>query len=162
MASSKKKKQVLPAGFLDGPAPNLTKSIINFKEEGLPEYEKCWAVVLDGVLSEEECRQLLTAAESTTNGEWERAMVNIGGGFQAMYEDTRKCGRIIYDDRELAAKLWARIEAVAPDIHRLENWPGATGMGPFRRKETWKMTRLNERLRFLKYVGGEYFKGTYG
>ena len=31
-------------------------------------------------------------------------------------------------------------------------------MGPTKRKEVWKVTRLNERLRFLKYVGGEYFR----
>jgi hypothetical protein len=161
MASSDKTKQGLPAGFLDGPAPNLTKTIIDFKEDGLPEYQNCWAVVLDGVLSEEECHQLVAMAEATTNGEWERAMVNIGGGFQIIYEDTRMCGRIIYDSRELAAKLWARVEATVPEIQRLESWPDVTGVGPAKRKEIWKMTRLNERMRFLKYVGGEYFKGMY-
>lgn len=162
MDSSEIKTHKLPDGFLDGPAPSLTKSVIDFKNEGLPEYEKCWAVVLDGVLSEEECRQLVVAAEAATNGQWERAMVNIGGGFQALYEDTRKCGRIILDNRELAAKVWARVEDAVPDIQRLENWASVTGLGPWKRKETWKMTRLNERMRFLKYVGGEYFKGTYG
>ena len=161
MASSENKQQRLPAGFLNGPAPNLTKTVINFTEDGLSEYENCWAVILDGVLSEEECRQLVANAEATANGEWERAMVNIGGGKQAMYEDTRKCGRIIYDSRELASKIWARVETAVPDIQRLENWAGVTGMGPKKRKETWKMTRLNERMRFLKYVGGEYFKRMY-
>jgi hypothetical protein len=161
MALPQEKKYDLPAGFLNGPAPNLTKSVIDFQKEGFPEYEKCWAVVLDGVLSETECKQLVAAAEATTNGVWERALVNIGGGLQAMYEDTRKCGRIIWDDREMVAKIWARIEAAVPDIHRLENWANVTGNGPAKRKETWTMTRLNERMRFLKYVGGEYFKGMY-
>ncbi|KAF2681087.1 oxidoreductase domain-containing protein [Lentithecium fluviatile CBS 122367] len=151
-------KNGLPAGFLDGPAPNLTKSVIDFKKEGLFEYEERWAVVLDGVLSEEECDHLIAAAEATTGGVWERAMVNVGGGMQAMYEDVRKCGRIIWDDREMVARIWARIEASVPEIHRLENWPTVTGPGPSKRKETWKATRLNERMRFLKYVGGEYFK----
>jgi hypothetical protein len=161
MASSEVKKHALPAGLLDGPAPNLTKSIIDFKKGGLPEYEDSWAVVLDGVLSEEECRQLVATAETATDGVWERAMVNIGGGRQALYEDTRNCGRIIIDDRELAAKLWARVEAAVPDIHRLAAWANVTGAGPWKRNETWKLTRLNERMRFLKYVGGEYFKGMY-
>lgn len=149
----------LPNGFLEGPAPNLTRSDIDFTKGGIPEYEGSWAVVLDGVLSQEECDQLVAVAEATTNGTWERALVNIGGGMQAMYEDTRKCGRIILDDRVLAAKIWARVENSVPEIHRLQNWPGVMGNGPMRRKETWKLTRLNERLRFLKYVGGEYFKG---
>ncbi|KAF1851558.1 oxidoreductase domain-containing protein [Cucurbitaria berberidis CBS 394.84] len=145
----------LPEGFLEGPAPNLTRSDVDFAKGGLP---NAWAVVLDGVLTEQECDELVAAAEATTNGEWERAMVNIGGGFQALYEDTRKCGRIIWDDRETMAKLWARIEGSVPEIHRLQNWASVTGNGPVKWEETWKMTRLNERQRFLKYVGGEYFK----
>jgi hypothetical protein len=149
----------LPEDFLTGPAPNLERSDIDFAKEGLTEYDGQWAVVLDGVLSEEECEQLVAAAEATTNGEWERAMVNIGGGFQAMIEETRKCGRIIWDNRELMAKLWARIEGSVPEIHRLEKCARITGNGPAKRNEVWKVSRLNERQRFLKYVGGEYFKG---
>ncbi|KAF2853482.1 hypothetical protein T440DRAFT_465874 [Plenodomus tracheiphilus IPT5] len=155
----------LPDSFLEGPAPALERSDINFVKENLPEYEGVWAVVLDGVMTEEECNQLVAAAEATTDGTWERALVNIGGGMQAMYEDTRKCGRIIWDNREVMAKLWARIEASVPEIHELRNWADVTGNGPFKRNETWKVTRLNERGRYLKYTGGEYFKahcdGTY-
>jgi hypothetical protein len=36
-----------------------------------------------------------------------------------------------------------------------------TGNGPAKRGETWKVTRLNERGRYLKYTGGEYFKRMY-
>jgi len=156
----------LPEGFLSGPAPNLTRTDIDLQKNGIvPHYDNLWATVLDGVLSEEECEVFLAAAESTTDGEWERAMVNIGGGMQAMYEDTRKCGRIIWDDKDVVAKLWARIADAVPDIHELSNRPHVTGNGPAKRNETWKLTRLNERMRFLKYIGGEYFKehcdGTY-
>ena len=151
----------LPHGFLEGPAPNLTKNKINFNKEGLPVYQDAWAVVLDGVLTEEECKTLLEAAEATTDGKWERALVNIGGGMQAMYEDTRKCGRIIWDNKEIMTKIWARIETSVPEIHRLQNWAEVTGIGPVRRRETWKVTRLNERGRYLKYIGGEYFKRIY-
>lgn len=149
----------LPDGFLDGPAPALKKETIDFAKGGLPEYEKAWAVVLDGIMTEEECKQLVTVAEATTNGKWERALVNIGGGQQAMYDDIRKCGRIIWDSHELMTKLWVRIEAAVPEIHRLQNWADVTGNGPARRNETWVVSRLNERARFLKYMGGEYFKG---
>lgn len=151
----------LPGGFLEGPAPNLTKNKIDFSKGGLPEYKDAWAVVLDGVLSEEECKALLEAAEATTDGKWERALVNIGGGMQAMYEDARKCGRIIWDNKEIMTRLWTRIEASVPEIHRLQNWAEVTGNGPARRGETWKVTRLNERGRYLKYIGGEYFKRMY-
>lgn len=148
----------LPKGFLDGPAPNLQKVKVDFTKGRLPEYEGRWAVVLDGVMTEDECDQLVAAAEATTERKWERAMVNIGGGMQVMYEDTRKCGRIIWDSRELMEKLWARIEGAVPEIHHLENWASVTGVGPVKRNEVWNLTRLNERGRFLKYVGGEYFK----
>lgn len=151
----------LPESFLSGPAPSLTRSDIDFEKDGLPMYKGSWAVVLDGVLSQEECDTLIAAAEATTDSVWERAMVNIGGGEQALYEDTRKCGRIIWDNRDLAAKLWARIEATVPEIHSLKAWPSVTGSGPAKWEETWQVTRLNERLRFLKYVGGEYFKGMF-
>lgn len=157
MASTKKFE--LGEGFLDGPAPNLTRRNVNWKKGGLPEYDHLWAVVLDGVLSQEECDMLVAAAEATTDGKWERAMVNVGGGRQAMYEDVRNCGRIIWDSRDLVAKLWARIEASVPEVHRLQNWADVTGDGPVKRKEVWNVTRLNERMRFLKYTGGEYFKG---
>ncbi|PSN67210.1 oxidoreductase domain-containing protein [Corynespora cassiicola Philippines] len=148
----------LPEGFLDGPAPDLHKSYINFLDEGLPEYNGLWAAVLDGVMSEEECKMLVAAAEATTHGTWERAMINIGGGFQRLMTEERNCGRIIWDNRELAAKIWARVEASVPEIHSLYGQPRITGVGPARWNETWKVTRLNERLRFLKYTGGEYFR----
>ncbi|ORY16545.1 hypothetical protein BCR34DRAFT_476133 [Clohesyomyces aquaticus] len=149
----------LPEDFLTGPAPNLTKTYIDFVKGGLGRYKDDWAVVLDGVLSEDECDALIAAAEATAEGKtWERAMVNVGGGEQRLYEDTRKCGRIIWDNRELVARIWARCEAAVPEIHRLENWGTVTGPGPVKRKEVWKLTRLNERMRFLKYTGGEYFK----
>jgi hypothetical protein len=101
---------------------------------------------------------LVAAAESTTGGKWERAMVNIGGGRQRIDEDTRNCGRIIWDSPEIVAKIWARVEASVPELQRLENWPKVTGNGPTRRNEVWNLTRCNERMRFLKYSKGEYFK----
>lgn len=156
----------LPEGFLEGPAPHIQQpERIDFVKGGLPEHARAWAVQIDGVLSEEECNTLVAGAEATTDGKWERAMVNIGGGRQAFYEDTRKCGRIIWDNKDIMAKLWARIEGLVPEIHSLQDWAEVTGHGPARRGETWKMTRLNERGRYLKYTGGEYFKahcdGTY-
>jgi hypothetical protein len=159
MASTSKFE--LPRDFLDGPAPNLVKSKVDWNKGGLAEYDGMYAVILDGVLSEEECNQFIAGAEATSDGKWERAMVNIGGGKQALYEDTRKCGRIIWDSPELMAKVWARVSVALPEIHRLENMANITGNGPAKRKEVWKVSRLNDRMRFLKYTGGEYFKGKY-
>ncbi|KAF2662635.1 oxidoreductase domain-containing protein [Lophiostoma macrostomum CBS 122681] len=157
-------EETLPEDFLQGPAPALTRSDVDWAK-GIPEYEGLWAVILDGVLTQKECDMLVAAAESRTGGTWERAMVNIGGGRQAMYEDVRNCGRIIWDNRDYVGRLWARIEDSVPEIYRLQNQPDITGNGPVKRRETWRMTRLNERMRFLRYKGGEYFRphcdGTY-
>ena len=152
------KPSPLPVGFLDGPAPNLIISRIDFKKTLLPEYEDLYAVILDNALSPEECNMLVAAAESTTGGKWERAMVNVGGGRQIIDEGTRNCGRIIWDSPEIVAKIWARVEASVPELQRLEKWPKVTGNGPIRRNEVWNLTRCNERMRFLKYSKGEYFR----
>lgn len=40
----------------------------------------------------------------------------------------------------------------------MTNKSGITGKGPVERGETWRLTRLNEKLRFLKYTSGMYFR----
>ena len=151
---------VVPEDFLSTPAPNIIVSRIDFTQTYLPEYEGRYAVILDNVLSPEECQTLVHAAERSTLDGWERAMINIGGGRQMLMTDERNCGRIIWDSREVVAKIWKRIEHVpeVQEIRRLENTPRIFGNGPQRRGEVWKFTRPNERMRFLKYVGGEYFR----
>ena len=148
----------LPEGFLSGPGPKISIQPIDFAKTALPRYKDLYAVVLDNVLSAEECQTLVSAAEARTNGKWEPAMVNVGNGRQMMDPWTRNCGRIIWDDGELAAKLWERVKASVPEIETLREVPKITGLGPTKRKETWKMRRLNERMRFLKYGKGQYFR----
>ncbi|TID26965.1 oxidoreductase domain-containing protein [Venturia nashicola] len=151
----------LPTDFLVGPPKDLAPRIskIDFAETELPEYAGLYAIVIDNIFTIQECEELVCLAEAQTNGKgWERAMVNIGGGRQAMYEDTRKCGRIIFDSPELASRMWERVAPLIPEILRLEGEPQVMGWGPVKRGEVWKCVGLNERLRFLKYVGGEFFK----
>jgi hypothetical protein len=146
---------LLPDDFLSGPAPNPTAARIDFANTTLPEYVGLYAVILDGILTGDECRALVSAAEAQTDGTWERAMVNIGSGKQALYEDTRKSGRIIWDDQDVVQKIWSRCEGLLPELHELHNWYNVTGQ---RLGVKWVLTRLNERMRFLKYTSGEYFK----
>ncbi|KAK5109954.1 hypothetical protein LTR62_006443 [Meristemomyces frigidus] len=157
----------LPQDFLAGPAETITVQRINFEETGLPRYAGLYAVVLDNVLTASECNILLEAAAASNAGIWERAMINIGGGRQQMMEDERCCGRIIYDSQKIASRVWQRIEHLPAieEILRLQNVPRIFGNGPSKRDEAWTFSRPNERMRFLKYVGGEYFRphcdGTY-
>ncbi|KAL9039339.1 MAG: hypothetical protein Q9180_002586 [Flavoplaca navasiana] len=150
----------LPSDFLIKPTPALQirKSIINFRETALPEYERLYAAVLDNVFSRDECDELIRAAEATTHGHWEQAMINVGNGEQKLIPDARDCGRIIWDDRDVVARIWARVKDDVPEIALVHNMPFVTGYGPVKRKETFHMTRLNERMRFLKYTSGQYFR----
>jgi len=164
MAPSAPPKSLLPEGFLSGPAPNLTLSHVDFAKARMPEYDGLYAVILDGVLSLDECNTLVAAAEAHAGAKsWERALINVGGGRQMLATDARNCGRIIWDDTEVVDRLWKRVEAAVPELHRLEGKTSQRilGNGPGKRGEVWKATRLNERMRFLRYEGGEYFRRTY-
>ena len=155
----------LPSDFLCGSAPGMTKQTIDFSALNLPEYRHCYAVLIDGAFTAAECQDLICAAEATSNGEWEPAMVNVGGGRQRAIPDVRDCGRIIWDDRDIMGRVWDRVKDQVPEIHRLEFPPRQSRGGFALGKEVWNATRLNERMRFLKYTDGQYFKphqdGTY-
>ncbi|KAL4745779.1 hypothetical protein BDW72DRAFT_207896 [Aspergillus terricola var. indicus] len=144
------------------PPANAHCRVIDFAttDPPLPEYKRYLAAVIDNALTESECKELLRIAEaSTADGKWERAMINVGGNRQKISTDSRNCGRIILDSPELAEKLQARLLPFLKElgVDRLENKPLITRLAG--RNRTYKLTQLNERLRFLKkYVGGEYFR----
>ena len=166
----------LPADFLSsrrpaGPEKEVVVSKVNFKEVGLPEYDGLYAVVIDNCLSKEECKEIVRAAEATTTTTtttttkeggkviWEQALVNVGNGKQRLMTDVRDCGRIIWDDEDLVAKIWSRVkDFVLPDIEYVKNKPQVTGFGPMKRGHVLQMSRLNERMRFLRYEPGQYFR----
>ncbi|KAF2089993.1 hypothetical protein K490DRAFT_71683 [Saccharata proteae CBS 121410] len=152
----------IPVDFLSGPGPGVTISRIDFSQTGLSDYAGHYAVVLDNVLTRSECQNLIALAEAQTepNGNWERAMINVGGGRQMLATEARNCGRIIWDSPEMVARIWRRIEGSVPELQRVEGkaWAHALGNGPVQRGDGWQLTSLNERMRFLKYEGGEYFR----
>ncbi|KAI0600680.1 oxidoreductase domain-containing protein [Biscogniauxia sp. FL1348] len=151
---------ILPDDFLSQQASHVTAEMVDFAKTEIPEMAQLYACVIDNALSREECQLLIKAAEATSGGTWERAMVKTGASKQAMYEDTRKCGRIIWDSKDVAGRIWKRIAHLpeVQDILRLESRPRITGIGPMKKGEVWTLSRPNERMRFLKYVGGEYFR----
>jgi hypothetical protein len=145
-------------GFLSGAAPPDCRSeVIDFSKTQLPEYSGLFALLIYNLLTPTECNELLDAAQSTSK--WEQALVNVGGGHQVLITEARKCDRIILDDEILAKRLLDRIlPHLPPEIVTLENKARITGNGPSRRKDVLRITRLNERLRFLKYTSGMYFR----
>jgi 2OG-Fe(II) oxygenase superfamily len=142
------------------PAPLTCHSEkVNFTTVGLPIYDGSFALLIHDLLSPDESALLLAAAEAAANNIWTGAMVNIRGGRQRLMTDVRLCDRILWDEPTLTETLFARIKPHLPEnILALQNNARITGYGPLKRKETWKASRLNERLRFLKYTSGMYFR----
>jgi len=114
--------------------------------KGITRSKNYTALVVDNFISKEECDKLIHLTE--TRG-YEQALVNTGGGTQRLMPDVRSSDRCIIDDHEMAASLYAKAAKYAPQIYQ----------------ERWERVGLNERLRFLRYDKGGYFKshfdGTY-
>lgn len=164
--------QKIPEDFLQGPAPNATLNILDFEGTSppIPQYKGHFAAIVDDFMTEAECKELIRLAEESTRTQlpdstlsppvWEQAMVNAGGGKQVMAIDTRKSGRVIFDSPDLADRILERMMPFMREceIDRLQSKPLVTGLGPAKRGEVLRLSRLNERLRFLRYEGGDYFR----
>lgn len=154
----------IPEEFLRGPAPGATVHHIDFETSTPPiaAFKNNFAAVIDSFMSPDECNELLRLAEESTthSSKWERAMINAGNGKQIMSVDTRKSGRTIWDSTEVAQRLLDRLMPYLRefDIEHVKKRPLVTGLGPARRGEVMRLSRLNERLRFLRYDGGDYFR----
>lgn len=165
----------IPEDFLRGPPQGTTVRRIDFTQTTppIPAFKNHFAAVIDNVMTESECTELLRLAESSTTPHpqpadsprhhsptWERVTINMGGGKQVMSVDTRKGGRIILDSHEIVQRLLDRLRPYLRDlnIETVHNQPLVTGLDAARRGEVWSLTSLNERLRFLRYDGGDYFR----
>ncbi|KGO44993.1 Prolyl 4-hydroxylase, alpha subunit [Penicillium expansum] len=158
--------------FLRGPAPNAALHKLDFERTSppIPEYKGHFAAIVDNFMTEAECKELVRLAEESTRSQlpdstlsppvWEHAMVNAGGGRQVMSIDTRKSGRIILDSPDLATRILDRMMPFMREceLDRVQRKPLVTGLGPAKRGEVLCLSRLNERLRFLRYEGGDYFR----
>lgn len=119
------------------------------------------ALTIDNAFSSEEVADLIARSEEVG---YELARVNIGSGIQREMTDYRNSDRCIIDDPAVAALLWSRIQKAcneldADEVERLNL------QRLFQPKRGWYPVGLNERLRFLRYGPGTYFKphwdGTY-
>ncbi|KAI0907595.1 oxidoreductase domain-containing protein [Ustulina deusta] len=153
-------------------AQPVTHDPIDFEHSVLPEFDGCYAVVLDHVLSPSECVQLRQLAEASVMDEdkqdgspWRSALVNIGGGYEVEIPDYRKSDRIIWDNQEIVDRLWARMVALPEIAEKLSTAPEHS-IDTSAQNLRYEFYRVNKRLRFLKYSPGEFFKphcdGPYG
>ena len=130
---------------------------IDFQKASIAPYKDLYARILDNVLSREACRELIASAEAQTNSHWEHiAVQGNAGSDEFLMNNTRKCDRIMWDCQSLADYLWSKIEKAVSEIHTLDDWPQVTG-NPNVQKGQWKVSGLNERLRFIKYGPGQHF-----
>jgi predicted 2-oxoglutarate/Fe(II)-dependent dioxygenase YbiX len=110
-----------------------------------------WALVLHGILSEEECQALIDRSEKQ---EFSVAEINIGGGKQKKMTDVRNNDRTFIDDVELAAQIWQRISDTLP---RERDEDAAFLYEQKNRGGNWTAVGVNERLRVLRYDPGTHF-----
>ncbi|KAJ5788381.1 Prolyl 4-hydroxylase alpha subunit [Penicillium paradoxum] len=164
--------QEIPEGFLRGPPPNATLHKLDFEHTTppIPSYKGYFAAVVDDFMTEAECKELLRLAEEQTRTQssdstlspptWERAKVNAGNGKEVMSTITRNSGRIILDSTDIAGRILDRLMPFMREcgIDRMQNKPLVTGLGPAKRGEIFRLSRLNERMRFLRYENGDYFR----
>ncbi|KAK3685893.1 oxidoreductase domain-containing protein [Podospora appendiculata] len=170
----------LPPSFLTTDPPDLhqptTYTQIDFSRTAVPEYAGLYAAVLDNVLSPSECQTLLSLAEASvplpnaaaggaSESAWAPAMVNVGMGFEVLTPSYRNSDRIIWDQQEVVDRIWARclrapglgkrlaVVEGEPAITGPENWGRRGGRGT-----RWEFRRVNQRMRFLRYGKGQYFR----
>jgi hypothetical protein len=166
----------LPDTFL-APLPDPSTTIkvtrINFAASPLPEYTGLYAVILDNVLSPEECDQLLHMVEMSAgahqngdspnpppNNGWIPALINAGHGYESLKSDVRDSDRIIWDHRDLVDRLWRRVMQVEALRDELMTVGGTKYADVIEDDDEvrWVAKGLNERMRFLRYSVGQHFR----
>ena len=96
------------------------------------------AFTIDHFMSAEECEELIQTSE---NHGYEAAQVNTGGGNQQLLTEIRSSDRAIIDDPTMGERFWERLRMHVPSVYKHMHVVG-----------------INERLRFLRYDKGGYFK----
>ena len=145
--------------LLTGPSPPITRTLIDWPSTPLREYADAYAVILENVLTADECAALTaTAEESAAPDGWVPATVDSLYGRGAVIDNYRKSDRIIWDEAGVMQRLYQRLLPWLPEVEKLEGRPGTVGARLVRSATAWKLERLNERMRFLRYGPGHFFR----
>jgi predicted 2-oxoglutarate/Fe(II)-dependent dioxygenase YbiX len=92
--------------------------------------------VIRSFLTPQDCADFITRSEQAG---YEEATITTAAGF-VMDKDVRDNARLIFDDTDLAARLWQRAEPFLPRCLR-----------------NWQAVGFNERFRFYRYDSGQKF-----
>ncbi|KAG6812583.1 hypothetical protein H0H92_002052 [Tricholoma furcatifolium] len=124
----------------------------------MKDYPTAFLKVIDNVFTSEECAALVARAEISTP--WSTAMIQSFGRVRVDTE-VRNNDRILLFDHEVSKELFERL---FPHVEEFTDIvPGGKWENVARRRgsaalESWKLFGLNERLSFLRYGPGHYFK----
>ncbi|TFK38588.1 hypothetical protein BDQ12DRAFT_712943 [Crucibulum laeve] len=125
------------------------------------DYHGCYVKILDDFFTPEECTKLISLAES--EAKWEQAAVHYGLGPNQKYIDTnyRNSERILRFDKEASERLYQKLLPYVQEIVSIKpggEWENIVGMSRGFADVEWNMVGLNERLSFLRYGPGNYFR----
>ncbi|KAF5558429.1 oxidoreductase containing protein [Fusarium napiforme] len=151
----------IPDDFLSSPPETpIATHPIDFANSPLPQYDGHTAIVLDNVLSPEECKQLLSLAEASvprpdeSSPAWKPALISAGPGWEAPAPGYRESDRIIWNQQTVVDRLWERCML----SEGLRELLAVVPPQPYMKGGKWVFSRFNERMRFLKYSPGQFFK----
>jgi len=122
---------------------------------GFKSWDDQLAIVIDNAFSEEDCQKLISAAEES--GPWEVAAVNGPGGIGYVNVSYRNSSRILFDTPELADWIMQKLLPYAPELETASSDRFNDILGSRGTKKV-QLSKVNERLRFLKYGPGQFFK----
>ncbi|KAG8733746.1 hypothetical protein FRC11_003093 [Ceratobasidium sp. 423] len=146
----------------DTPPPVVVHRL-DFVKLGLPEYKHRFAVVIDNLFTPEDCARYIARAESEKG--WEQAAINLTANEQVVDTSYRNSGRIMYDTEELAGEIFEKLKPYLKDIEHMNSSPLHKSSRKQSTHPPAQWVALNERLRFLKYGPGQFFRkhcdGTY-
>ncbi|KAG8909131.1 hypothetical protein FRC01_007113 [Tulasnella sp. 417] len=151
------------------PAPVVVHEV-DWDEVGLPENKGKVAFIIDNALTPEDCKKLLKAAEDSAP--WSAAAVHFGPWDQqgTVIENYRKSSRILLDSFDLADFILSKLKPHIPkevlEAPKGKRWQFGRAEAEnriklknvFKKSSKIQLTRLNERLRYLKYVEGDFLE----
>jgi hypothetical protein len=149
---------VVPEPPVDG---SVSVHKIDYASYGFEDYNGSIALVIDNIFSQEECLKILSVTGGATiesDEHWEVAAINGGPGSKGVvYSDYRNGQRIIKDDFATVEWMLERLRPHIKDIEELDEkatkqWFGKAVTGRA------KLVSINERLRFLRYGIGGFFR----
>lgn len=155
----------IPPSFLTT-LPSITLRHIDFTPT-LPEYATKKAFIIENVLSASECTQLRSLAEPSVSSEggdaWRPATITLTPGMDVPApKGYRECGRIIWNEQAISDRIWARCAQAEGLAEMMGEVPYVRSRREVEQGKAagwkWVFRRMNDRMRFLKYTQGQFFK----